>query len=395
MINDPVVIVGAKRTAHGKMLGGLTSVPASQLAATALIAALEPLEIPKGDIDEVLLGCVLPAGQGQAPARQAAIKAGLPQSVGATTLSKMCGSGMKAVMFAHDMLRAGNGHIYAAGGMENMSAAPHLLLDARKGYRLGHRDIKDHMFFDGLEDVYEPGKLMGFFADETAKRYEFSRQQQDDFAIESLRRAQAAAQAGCFNDEIAPVTIKKRKETLQFTQDEGPLAAKIENIPQLRPAFQPEGTVTAANSSSIADGAAALILMRLSEAERRGITPLAKILDHASHAQEPAWFTTAPVTAIQKLLNKVKWQPNDVDLYEINEAFAVVTMVAMRDLELSHECVNVYGGACALGHPIGATGARIMVTLLHALRQKGLRRGVASLCIGGGGSNGHCNRIDG
>ena len=331
-------------------------------------------------VDEALMGNVLSAGLGQAPARQAALGAGLPQSVPCTTISKVCGSGMKAVMLAHDLIAAGSARIVVAGGMESMSNAPYLLDRARAGYRLGHGQVLDHMFLDGLEDAYEKGRLMGTFAEDTARHFQFSRQMQDDYALASLDRAKAAIASGAFVDEIAPVTVGG----VEVLEDEQPGKARPDKIPQLKPAFHPQGTVTAANSSSISDGAAALVLMRLSEAQRRGVTPLATIVGHASHARAPAWFTTAPVGAVEALMQKTGWSLDQVDLFEINEAFAVVALAAMRELALPHDKVNVNGGACALGHPIGASGARILVTLLGALRRRGLRRGVATLCIGGG-----------
>jgi acetyl-CoA C-acetyltransferase len=335
-------------------------------------------------VDEVLMGCVLPAGMGQAPARQAALGAGLPEAVPCTTVNKMCGSGMKTMMMAHDAITAGSSTIAVAGGMESMTNAPYLLPKARGGFRLGHGEIKDHMFLDGLEDAYEPGRLMGCYAEETAQHYQFTREDQDAYAIESLRRAKAAIEDGSFDGEVTPVTIKGRKGDVEVTKDEQPLKARPEKIPTLRPAFAKDGTVTAANSSSISDGAAALVMMRASEAEKRGLSPIAVIHGHASHAQAPAWFTTAPIGAMNNLLQQVGWSKDEVDLYEINEAFAVVTMAAMRDLDLPHDKVNVHGGACALGHPVGASGARISVTLLAALQKYGVKKGVASLCIGGG-----------
>lgn len=385
MNQDDIVIVAAKRTPQGAMLGSLSSLSAPEIGAVAHRAAIEQAGIPAHLIDEVISGCVLQAGIGQAPARQAAIKANIPDSAGATTLNKMCGSGMKAVMLGHDLIKAGSANIVLASGMESMSNAPYLLSKARQGYRLGHGALIDHMFFDGLEDAYDRGKLMGCFADATAAHFHFSREQQDDFAIRSMTRAIDAQKNGAFDAEIAPVTITGRKgELTTVSIDEGPDATKMTKITQLRPAFSPEGTVTAANSSSISDGAASLILMTASTAKHHGLKPLAKIIAHTSHAQEPQWFTTAPVKAIQKLLAKAGWTPNDVDLYEINEAFAVVTMAAISALELPIDKVNIHGGACALGHPIGASGARILVTLIHALKRQQKSRGVAALCIGGG-----------
>ncbi|AWN73930.1 acetyl-CoA C-acyltransferase [Legionella anisa] len=384
MEQNDIVIVAAKRTPMGAMLGNLSALSAPELGAIAHIAALSQAGISPAEIDEVISGCVLQAGIGQAPARQAAIKAGLPNSSGATTINKMCGSGMKAVMLAHDLIRAGTAHIILASGMESMSNAPYLLSKARSGYRLGHGELKDHMFLDGLEDAYDRGKLMGVFAEATASHFHFSREQQDEFATRSMSRAIDAIENGSFKEEIAPITINTRKGDITVNVDEGPDAAKIAKISQLKPAFKADGTVTAANSSSISDGAASLILMSAGQAEKRGIQPIARIVAHASHSQAPEWFTTAPVDAIRKVMNKASWKQNDVDLYEINEAFAVVTMAAMTQLELNPEQVNIHGGACALGHPIGASGARILVTLIHALKHQGKKRGVASLCIGGG-----------
>ncbi len=382
--HDPVVIVSAARTPMGGLLGDLAPCRAPELGARAIAAALERGKVPPEDIDETIMGCVLPAGQGQAPARQASRFAGIPDDTGAVTVNKMCGSGMKAMMIAHDSLLAGTNRIVVAGGMESMTNAPYLLPKARAGYRLGHGEVKDHMFLDGLEDAYDKGKLMGVFAEATARRYQFTREAQDAFAIESLRRARQASEDGTFADEIVPVSVKTRKGEIMVEIDEQPRKGRPEKIPQLKPAFAKDGTVTAANASSISDGAAALVLMRRSEAEKRGLPVLAEIRAHATHSHEPEWFTTAPVGAIEKVLAKSGWSKDEVDLYEINEAFAVVTMVAMQELGLAHEKVNVYGGACALGHPIGASGARIVVTLLNGLKRTGGRRGVASLCIGGG-----------
>ena len=384
MQNDPVVIVGSARTAMGAFQGGFKSVTAPELGAAAIEAAVERACIKREDVQEVIMGNVLSAGQGQAPARQAALAAGLPLGVGCTTINKMCGSGMKSAMLANDLLLAGTNQIMVAGGMESMTNAPYLLPKARGGLRLGHGEVKDHMFLDGLEDAYDRGTLMGVFAEDTAAKYQFSREAQDGFAITSLKRAQDANNNGWFASEITPMKITSGKGETIIANDEPPLKANLDKIPQLKPAFRKDGTVTAANSSSISDGAAALVLMRLSEAQKRGLRPLAKIVAHATHAHEPCWFTTAPVGAIKKLLEKTGWNTKDVDLYEINEAFAVVTMAAMHDLDLPHDKVNVHGGACALGHPIGASGARIVVTLLAALEKYGLKRGVASLCIGGG-----------
>ena len=384
MQNDPVVIVGAARTPMGGLQGDFKNVTAPELGAAAIKAAIERAGVVPDDVQEVIMGNVLSAGQGQAPARQAALGAGLPLAVGCTTINKMCGSGMKAAMFAHDLLLAGANTVMVAGGMESMTNAPYLLPKARAGLRLGHGEIKDHMFLDGLEDAYDRGRLMGTFAEDTAAKYQFSRERQDGFAIASLKRAQDAINQGWFANEITPVKIAGGKGETVIAKDEQPLKANFDKIPQLRPAFRKDGTVTAANSSSISDGAAALVLMRLSEAQQRGLRPLAKIVAHTTHAHEPNWFTTAPVGAIKKLFAKTGWSKDDVDLYEINEAFAVVTMAAMHDLDLPHAKVNVHGGACALGHPIGASGARIVVTLLAALEKYGLQRGVAALCIGGG-----------
>ncbi len=376
---DPIVIVAAKRTPMGAFQGALSGHTAPALGGLAIAAALQESDVPASDVSEVLMGCVLPAGLGQAPARQAAFAGGLGEAVPAATVNKMCGSGMKAVMLAHDQIAAGSAAIIVAGGMENMSRAPYLLDRARDGYRLGHGRVLDHMFLDGLEDAYNRGRLMGSFAEDTAEKLQFTRAAQDEFALRSLERARAATAEGRFRGEIAAVPGKT-----EIADDETPAKARPEKIPTLKPAFRPDGTVTAANSSSISDGAAALVLMRRSDAQARGITSLATLLGHASHAQAPAWFTTAPIGAMEKLLDRVGWTKNDVDLFEINEAFAVVTMAAMREMDLGVDRVNVNGGACALGHPIGASGARIMVTLLAALRARGVRRGVASLCIGGG-----------
>ncbi|MDP3267547.1 MAG: acetyl-CoA C-acyltransferase [Legionella sp.] len=384
MEHNDVVIVAAKRTPMGGMLGDLSALTAPELGAIAHMAAIEQSGVSPAEIDEVITGCVLQAGIGQAPARQAAIKAGIPNSTGATTINKMCGSGMKAVMMAHDMIKSGSAQVVLASGMESMSNAPYLLGKARAGYRLGHGELKDSMFLDGLEDAYTKGQLMGAFAEATANHFKFSREQQDKFAIDSMNKALRAIESGAFAEEIAPVTLSTRKGDVTVTVDEGPDAAKIAKISQLKPAFKADGTVTAANSSSISDGAATLILMSAANAEKRGLKPLARIIAHASHAQAPEWFTTAPVDAIRKVMDKASWKPSDVDLYEINEAFAVVTMAAMNQLELNPEQVNIHGGACALGHPIGASGARVLVTLMHALKQQGKKRGIASLCIGGG-----------
>ncbi|WP_064684997.1 acetyl-CoA C-acyltransferase [Rhizobium bangladeshense] len=381
---DPIVIVGAARTPIGSFQGELKEAAAPELGATAIRAALERSGVEAEAIEEVVFGCVLPAGQGQAPARQAAIHAGLPYSTGASTVNKMCGSGMKAVMMAHDLIAAGSASVAVAGGMESMTNAPYLLDRARGGYRLGHGRVVDHMFLDGLEDAYDKGRLMGSFAEDCAEAYQFTREAQDNYAIASLARAQKAIAEGCFESEIVPVTVKSGKAEQVASRDEQPGKAKLDKIPTLKPAFREGGTVTAANSSSISDGAAALVLMRRSEAERRGLTPLATILGHATHSQAPNLFATAPIGALHKLSDRTGLALSDVDLFEINEAFAVVAMAAMRDLDLPHERVNVHGGACALGHPIGASGARILVTLLSALERYDLKRGMAALCIGGG-----------
>lgn len=381
---DPIVIVGAARTPMGGFQGDLAPVTAPELGAAAIGAAIGRAGVEANGVDEVVFGCVLPAGQGQAPARQAAFGAGLPEATGCTTINKMCGSGMKAAMFGHDLLTAGSAAVVVAGGMESMTNAPYLLPKARGGYRMGHGQVIDHMFLDGLEDAYDKGRLMGTYAEDTAQHYQFTREAQDDFAIRSLRRAQAATEDGTAGREIAPVTVETRKGATTVEADEQPRKANLDKIPALKPAFREGGTVTAANSSSISDGAAALVLMRRSEAERRGLAPRAIVRGHATHAQAPAWFTTAPIGAMEKLLERVGWSADAVDLYEINEAFAVVTMAAMRDLDLPADKVNVHGGACALGHPIGASGARILVTLLNALEKYDLSTGIASLCIGGG-----------
>ncbi|WP_341523837.1 acetyl-CoA C-acyltransferase [Pseudomonas sp. G.S.17] len=382
--DDPVVIVSAVRTPMGGFQGDLKSMTAPQLGAVAIRAAVERAGLASADVQQVLFGCVLSAGIGQAPARQAALGAGLPTSTLCTTLNKMCGSGMQAAILGHDMLLAGSAEVIVAGGMESMSNAPYLLDRARSGYRMGHGQVLDHMFYDGLEDAYERGRLMGTFAEDCAEANGISREAQDSFAIASLTRAQAAAENGYFNAEIVPLQVTAGKEQRQITQDEQPPKARPDKIPTLKPAFRPGGSVTAANSSSISDGAAALLLMRRSEAQRRGLQPLAVIHGHAAFADEPGLFTTAPIGAIKALLSRTGWSLGDVDLFEINEAFSVVTLVAMSQLELPHEKVNVHGGACALGHPIGASGARILVTLINALKQKGLKRGVAAICIGGG-----------
>ncbi|MDJ0812509.1 MAG: acetyl-CoA C-acyltransferase [Woeseiaceae bacterium] len=383
MSSDPVVIVAAQRTPIGAFQGALSPATAPDLGAAAIAGALGASGIAGADVDQVLMGCVLPAGLGQAPARQAAIAAGIPVGAACTTVNKMCGSGMETIMLAHDRIKAGSAAVIVAGGLESMTNAPYLLPKARGGFRMGHQEVLDHMFYDGLQDPWE-GQMMGHYAEETAKKYGFSREDQDAFAIESVTRAQAAVAAGTFTDEISPVTMSTRKGEVTVEADETPGMVSVDKIPTLRPAFAKDGTVTAASSSSIADGAAALILMSASEAEKRGLEPVATLVGHSSFAQEPAWFTTSPVAAIKHLHDRLGWSPDNVDLYEVNEAFAVVTMAAMRDVGLDHAAVNVNGGACALGHPIGASGARITTTLLHALKARGLKRGVASLCIGGG-----------
>jgi acetyl-CoA C-acetyltransferase len=384
MQKDPVVIVSCARTPMGAFQGELKDFSAAQLGAAAIRAAVERAKLKPEQVQEVVMGCVLPAGQGQAPARQATLGAGLPLSTGSTTVNKMCGSGMKAAMFAHDMLAAGTNEVMVAGGMESMTNAPYLLPKARSGYRMGHQQVFDHMFLDGLEDAYDKGKLMGSFAEDCAAKYRFSREEQDKFAVASLERAQAANKNGWFAWETTPLAIRTGKNERFMEQDEQPFKANFEKIPTLKPAFRKDGTVTAANSSSISDGAAALVMMRRSTADKLGCTPLATVIAHSTHSQEPGWFTTAPVGAIRKLYEATGWTPGKVDLYEINEAFAVVSMAAMKEHGLPHDRVNVHGGACALGHPIGASGARILVTLIGALKKSGGKRGVASLCIGGG-----------
>ena len=381
---DPIVIVSAARTPMGGFQGALSGATAPDLGAAAIRAAVERAGVAPEDVDEVLMGCVLPAGQGQAPARQAALGAGLPLCVPCSTLNKMCGSGMKTVMVAMDQLRAGNGTTVVAGGMESMSNAPYLLPAMRSGARLGHAGAVDHMFLDGLEDAYDKGRLMGTFAEDCAGKFQFTREAQDEYALRSLSRALSAQDEGRFADEITPVTLTTRKGDVVVGEDEQPKAARPDKIPHLKPAFRKDGTVTPANSSSISDGAAALVLMRESDAKAKGLPIRARLLAHTSHAQEPGWFTTAPVPAMQKLLAGVGWAIGDVDLWEVNEAFAVVPMAAERELGIAREKLNVNGGACALGHPIGASGARILVTLLHALEVSGGKKGIASLCIGGG-----------
>ena len=383
-MSDPIVIVSAARTPMGSFQSDFASLAAHDLGGVAIKAAMERAGIAPELVTEVIFGNCLMAGQGQAPARQAALKGGLPQSAGAVTLSKMCGSGMRAAMFAHDMLLAGSHEVLVAGGMESMTNAPYLLPKARGGYRIGHDRIFDHMMLDGLEDAYEPGRSMGTFGEDCAAKYQFTRAQQDAFATASVQRAQAATASGAFKTEIAPVTVKGRGGDTVISIDEGPGKIKLDKIPMLKPAFKKDGTVTAASSSSINDGAAAMVLMRQSTAARLGCKPLARMVSHATHAQAPEWFSTAPIGATEKALAKAGWSVGDVDLWEINEAFAVVPMALMHDLKVSHDKVNVHGGACALGHPIGASGARIMVTLIHALQTHGKRKGLATLCIGGG-----------
>ena len=383
MSDSSVVILSAKRTPIGAFQGALSAVTAPQLGAAAARAAIEAAGIDAGQIQEVIFGCVLSAGLGQAPARQAALAAGVPVGVPATTVNKMCGSGLKAVMLGVDQIRTGDVQIVLAGGLESMSNAPYLLLKARGGYRMGHGELLDHMFYDGLQSPFD-GKLMGCFAEETARKYGFTRAMQDEFAAESVRRALRAVEGGEFADELTPVSVPGRKGTTVVDRDETPFKCDISKIPSLKPAFAPDGTVTPASSSSISDGAAAVVLMSEAAARARNLKPLARVLAHASHAQEPEWFTTAPAGAIRKVLDRLGWSAQQVDLYEINEAFAAVTMATVRELEIDLARVNVNGGACALGHPVGATGARILTTLVHALRRRGGRRGIASLCIGGG-----------
>ena len=378
-----IVIAGAKRTAIGSFLGQFTGVPTPALGATAIAAALAQAGVPADDVSEVIMGCVLPANLGQAPARQAAVAAGLPFSAGATTINKVCGSGMKAIMLGHDLIKAGSASIVVAGGMESMTNAPHLIPNSRTGNRYGNFQAVDHMAFDGLTNAYD-GQAMGVFAEATAAKYGFTREDQDAYAIESVKRAQAAQAAGAFADEIVPVKVSGRKGEVEHAMDEQPGKSSIDKIPTLRPAFRKDGTVTAASSSSISDGAAATVLLSADEAGRRGLQPLARIVAHATHSQEPEWFTTAPIGAIRSVLGKAGWSLSDVDLFEINEAFAVVAMAPIRELGIAHARVNVNGGACALGHPIGASGARLVVTLINALRKRGGKRGIASLCIGGG-----------
>lgn len=382
--DNPIVIVSTKRTAMGQFQGCFSQFSAPKLGAAAIKATLEAVHFDNTQIDEVIMGCVLPAGQGQAPARQAAKLAGLSDQTGALTINKMCGSGMKAMMLGIDSIKSGTNQCVIAGGMENMTLAPYILPRAREGFRMGHAEVKDHMFLDGLEDAYDKGKLMGVFAELCAEKYQFTRQAQDDFAIKSLKKAQQAIENGLFKQEITPIEVATRKQTLTCDTDELPLNAKIDKIPTLKPAFKKDGTVTAANASGISDGACAHLLMTLEEARKRKLPILARIEGHATHSQDPSWFTTAPVGAVKKLFEKTGWSTRDVDLFEINEAFAVVAMAAMKDLQIPEEKLNIHGGACALGHPVGASGARIVTSLIYALQSKGLSKGVASLCIGGG-----------
>ena len=384
MNKEQVVITGMARTPMGSFQGSLSSEKAPDLGSIAIKGAIKRANIKPEDIDDVVMGCVLPAGMGQAPARQAAIGAGIPNTSGATTINKMCGSGMRAAMIANDQLLAGSSLISLAGGIESMSNAPYILPKVRDGLRMGHGKVQDHMFIDGLEDAYEPGRLMGSYAEATAEAYQFTREEQDNFAIRSLKRAKKANEDGSFDEEMVPVTIKTRKGAIEITKDEQPFNADINKIPNLKPAFSKEGTVTAANSSSISDGAAALVMMTMQEAEKKNSKPLAKIVAHATNSHDPAWFTTAPIGAIQKVLDKAAWDIKDVGLFEINEAFAVVPMAAMKDLSISPDIVNVHGGACALGHPVGTSGARIMATLISAMHKYKVDKGIASLCIGGG-----------
>ena len=384
MNKEQVVITGMARTPMGSFQGSLSSEKAPDLGSIAIKGAIKRANIKPEDIDDVVMGCVLPAGMGQAPARQAAIGAGIPNTSGATTIDKMCGSGMRAAMIATDQLLAGSSLISLAGGIESMSNAPYILPKVRDGLRMGHGKVQDHMFIDGLEDAYEPGRLMGSYAEATAEAYQFTREEQDNFAIRSLKRAKKANEDGSFDEEMVPVTIKTRKGSIEITKDEQPFNADINKIPNLKPAFSKEGTVTAANSSSISDGAAALVMMTMQEAEKKNSKPLAKIVAHATNSHDPAWFTTAPIGAIQKVLDKAAWDIKDVGLFEINEAFAVVPMAAMKDLSISPDIVNVHGGACALGHPVGTSGARIMATLISAMHKYKVDKGIASLCIGGG-----------
>ncbi len=384
MNNENIVIVSASRTPMGSFQGKLSKINATKLGSTVIKKNLKDTKIHPEDVDEVIMGCVLPAGLGQAPARQASIGANIPAKVGATTINKMCGSGMKAVMIGNDSILAGNNNIVIAGGLENMSNAPYILQKVRQGIRMGHSSIKDHMFIDGLEDAYDKGKLMGSFAEDTAEHYQFTRKEQDNFAIESLERAKKANENGTFEDEITPISVLNNKKEEIVIKDEQPYKANIEKIPTLKPAFKKDGTVTAANSSSISDGASSLMIMKQSEAEKKNIKPLARIICHATNSHEPNWFTTAPIGAIRKVLEKSNLKVKDIDLFEVNEAFAVVPMAVMKELSFGHNILNINGGACALGHPVGASGARIITTLINSLRKNSLKKGVASLCIGGG-----------
>ena len=384
MSDDKVVIVSAKRTPIGSFQGNFESLKATELGSRVIEKNINDISINPKEIDETIMGCVLPAGLGQAPARQAAMGAGIPSESGATTINKMCGSGMKSIIFGHDSIKAQQNNIVVAGGLENMTNAPYILSKARKGFRMGHADVKDHMFLDGLEDAYEEGKLMGSFAEDTAEHYQFTREQQDNFAINSLNRARKANDDGTFEKEIVPIKILNKKSEILVNKDEQPFKSDINKIPTLRPAFRKNGTVTAANSSSISDGASSVILMLESEADKRGIKPLARIINHSTNSHEPRWFTTAPIGAIEKVLEKSGWKKTDVDLFEVNEAFAVVPMAVVKDIGISNDILNIYGGACALGHPVGASGARIVTTLINALKKNNLKKGVASLCIGGG-----------
>ncbi len=384
MNKEHIVITGMARTPMGSFQGSLSTEKAPDLGSIAIKGAIKKANIKPEDIDDVVMGCVLPAGMGQAPARQAAIGAGIPNTAGATTINKMCGSGMRAAMIANDQLLAGSSLISLAGGIESMSNAPYILPKVRDGLRMGHGQVQDHMFIDGLEDAYEPGRLMGSYAEATAEAYQFTREEQDNFAIRSLQRAKKANEDGSFEEEMVPITIKTRKGSVEITKDEQPFKADINKIPNLRPAFSKDGTVTAANSSSISDGAAALVMMTMQEAEKKDSKPLAKIIAHATNSHDPAWFTTAPIGAIKKVLDKAEWDIKDVGLFEINEAFAVVPMAAMKDLSISPDIVNIHGGACALGHPVGTSGARIMATLISAMHKYKVDKGIASLCIGGG-----------
>ena len=384
MNEDKVVIVSAKRTPIGSFQGNFESLKATELGSRVIEKNINDISINPKEIDETIMGCVLPAGLGQAPARQAAMGAGIPSESGATTINKMCGSGMKSIMFGHDSIKAKQNNIVVAGGLENMTNAPYILSKARKGFRMGHTDVKDHMFLDGLEDAYEEGKLMGSFAEDTAEHYQFTREQQDNFAITSLERAKKANEDGTFESEIVPIKVLNRKNEIIVNKDEQPFKSDITKITTLKPAFRKNGTVTAANSSSISDGASSVILMLESEAQKRGIKPLARIINHSTNSQEPKWFTTAPIGAIEKVLEKSGWKKTDVDLFEVNEAFAVVPMAVMKDIGISNDILNIYGGACALGHPVGASGTRIVTTLINALKKNNLKKGVASLCIGGG-----------